>query len=153
MTDQRIIKERRPALFTLADGSEVKGEVFLNLYEARRMGPQRVGELLNGEEAFLPVATAEGMVHLNVSNIVTACTETHSEWDDLETLGRKYAVRIRTHLGEISGDVFVNLPREHSRVSDFLNQPGRFLRISGPEETVYVASRYILSVRDEQTDP
>jgi hypothetical protein len=148
MTDQKIAKERRPVLFILADGSEVKGEVFLSLYEARRMGPQRVGELLNGEDLFLPVATAEGMLHLNVSNIVMARTETQPEWDDLETLGRKYSVRISTHLGEIAGEVFVNLPREHSRVSDFLNQPDRFLRISGPEEIVYVAARFILSVRD-----
>lgn len=149
MTDQKIAKERRPVLLTLADGSEVKGEVFLSLYEAKRMGPQRVGELLNGGEVFLPVATAEGMIHVNVSNIVTARTEMQSEWDDLETLGRKYTVRIKTHLGEISGEVFVNLPREHSRVSDFLNQPDRFLRLSGPEEIVYVAARYILSVRDD----
>jgi hypothetical protein len=112
------------------------------------MGPQRVGELLNGEDLFLPVATAEGMLHLNVSNIVMARTETQPEWDDLETLGRKYSVRISTHLGEIAGEVFVNLPREHSRVSDFLNQPDRFLRLSGPEEIVYVAARFILSVRD-----
>ncbi len=79
MIDQKIVKERRPVLFTLSDGSEVKGEVFLSLYEAKRMGPQRVGELLNGEDVFLPVAAAEGMIHLNVSNIVTARTGSQSE--------------------------------------------------------------------------
>jgi hypothetical protein len=150
MTDQRIAKERRPVLFTLADGREVEGEVFLSLYEAKRMGPQRVGELLNGEEGFLPVSTSEGMIHLNVSNIVTARTGMQSEWDDLETLGKKYTVRISTHLGEIAGEVFVNLPREHSRVSDYLNQPDRFLRIAGPEEILYIGARFILAVRDEQ---
>ncbi len=148
MIDQKIVKERRPVLFTLSDGSEVKGEVFLSLYEAKRMGPQRVGELLNGEDVFLPVAAAEGMIHLNVSNIVTARTGSQSEWDDQETLGRKYTVRISTHLGEITGDVVVNLPREHSRVSDYLNQPDRFFRVFRPGEVLYIAARFILAVRD-----
>jgi hypothetical protein len=148
MTDQKIVKERRPVLFTLADNSEVEGEVFLSLYEARRMAPQRVGDLLNEEGTFLPVATADGMVHLNVSNIVTARTAAPLEWDDLEALGKKYAVRIKTHLGEIAGEVFVHLPLEHCRVSDYLNQPDRFLRLLASDEVLYIGARFILAVRD-----
>jgi len=148
MADQRIAKNRQQVTFTLADGSEVQGEVFLSLCDARHRGPQRVGELLNGEEDFIPVATSVGMVHLNIANIVTAKTSDKSEWNELEQLGKKYSVRIATLLGEESGEVFVNLPQYTSRVSDYLNQPARFYRLFISDHIVYIGARFILSVRD-----
>ena len=148
MIEQRIAKNRQLVLFTLADGSEVEGEVFLSLCDARHRGPQRVGELLSGEECFIPVATADGMVHLNISNIVMARTSEKSDWVELEQLGKKYFVRIATLLGEVAGEVFVNLPQYTSRVSDYLNQPERFFRVFMQEHIVYVGARFILSVRD-----
>jgi hypothetical protein len=148
MIDQKIDKQRRDVLFTLADGSEVAGEVFLRLYEAHRPGPQRVGELLNGEDRFIPVATADGMVHLNVLNVVTARTSAVAEWDDLEGLGRKYAVRVTTRLGEITGEMFVNMPEENCRVSDYLSRPNRFFQVLVPDYVLYVGARFILFLRD-----
>lgn len=147
--DRKIAKNRRQVLFTLADGSEVCGKVFLSLYEATHHGPQRVGELLNGEEGFIPVETEEGTVHLNVANIVCAVTPLAEEGDDLMTLGEKYRVRVSTLGGkEIKGDVFVNLPHERCRVSDYLNQAERFCRIYLPDEIAYLGTRYMLAVRD-----
>jgi hypothetical protein len=148
MTDQVIAKQRRNVLFTLIDGSEIEGDVFLRLYEARHFGPQKVGELLNGENGFIPVATEQGMIHLNVVNIVTARTAAGEEWDDLVRLGRKYTVRIQTRLGEIAGEMFVNLPEENCRVSDYLSQADRFLRVFSGEEIVYIGARFVLSVQD-----
>jgi hypothetical protein len=148
MIEQKIDKQRRDVLFTLADGSELAGEVFLRLYVAHRSGPLRVGELLNGEDGFIPVATAEGMVHLNVHNVVTARISAATEWDDLEELGKKYAVRVTTRLGEITGEMFVNLPEENCRVSDYLSRPKRFFQVLVPDYVIYVGARFILFVRD-----
>lgn len=149
MEEQKIAKNRRHVILTLADGSVVEGDVFLSLYEAHGHGQQRVGELLNGEEAFLPVKTIEGTVHLNVSNIIKACTSSEAERTELMMLGKKYTVQIATLNGEtIKGEIFVDLPQDRSRVSDFLNQPDRFFRVFTPEDIVYIGSRYILAVRD-----
>lgn len=150
MEDRKIVKNRRQVLFTLEDGSEVDGKVFLSLYEARHQGPQRVGELLNGEEGFIPVETKEGTVHLNVANIVCAITPLAEEGDDLMTLGEKYRIRISTVGGkQIEGDVFVNLPHDRCRVSDYLNQPQRFCRIFLSEQIAYLGTRFMLAVRDQ----
>ena len=44
MEEQKIAKNRRHVILTLADGSVVEGDVFLSLYEAHGHGQQRVGE-------------------------------------------------------------------------------------------------------------
>jgi hypothetical protein len=149
MDEQKIVKNRRQVLFTLADGSTVEGKVFLSLYEACHEGPQRVGELLNSDDGFIPVETAGCMTHLNIINIVTAQTPLIEEGDELMRLGEQYRVQITTALGTvIEGQVFVNLPHDRNRVSDYLNQRDRFCRVFLAEKIVYVGTRFILSVRD-----
>ena len=149
MDEQKIAKNRRRVLFTLADGSTVEGKVFLSLYEACHEGPQRVGELLNSVDAFIPVETTNGMLHLNISNIIAAYTPIMEEGNELMTLGQRHKVQITTSLGTvIEGEVFVNLPHDRNRVSDYLNQGERFCRVFLPEGIVYVGTRFILTARD-----
>jgi hypothetical protein len=149
MEDQKIVKNRRQVVFTLADGNTVKGKVFLSLYEGRHERPQRVGELLNSDDAFVPVETATGTLHLNIINIVAAQTLFMEEGDELMRLGKQYRVQIATSLGTvIEGQVFVNLPHERSRVSDYLNQRERFCRVLHADKIIYVGTRFILSVQD-----
>jgi hypothetical protein len=149
MEEQKIVKNQRWVEFTLADDSVVKGVVFLSLYEAHRPGPQRVGELLNGQDTFLPIKTGDGTLHLNIDNIIEARTSEEEELHELMMLGRKYRVEIITLGGKkIAGDVFVDLPQESSRVSDFLNQPRRFFPLIASGGVIYVARRFILSAKD-----
>jgi hypothetical protein len=149
MQEQKIAKNRQQVIFTLADGSELEGEVFLSLYEVRRQGPQRVGELLNGEDVFLPVKTTAGTVHLNVANIIQASTPAATERHELMMLGKRYNVRVTTLHGKtIEGEIFVDLPQDRSRVSDYLNRPDRFFRVFVPGHIVYIAARFVLEVRD-----
>lgn len=149
MDEQKIAKNRRSVFFTLADGSTVEGKVFLSLYEACHEGPQRVGNLLNSVDAFIPVDTPDGMLHLNIVNIVAAFTPIVEEKHELMTLGASHRVQITTSLGSvIDGEIFVNLPNDRNRVSDYLNQGDRFCRVFLPEKVVYIGSRYILTVRD-----
>jgi hypothetical protein len=150
MEDQKITKNRQQVLLTLADGSDLAGEVFLNLYDVRGQGPQRVGNLLNeSEDAFVPVKSAGGTVHINTANIVMAATPAADEGDELMMLGKKYRIRVTTLHGKtVEGDIFVDLPQDRSRVSDYLNRPDRFFRLLGPECIVYIGSRFVISVRD-----
>lgn len=150
MEDQKITKNRQQVLLTLADGSDLAGEVFLSLYDVHGQGPQRVGNLLNeSEEAFVPVKTAGGTVHINTANIVMAATPAADEGDELMMLGKKYRVQVTTLHGKtVEGDIFVDLPQDRSRVSDYLNRPDRFFRLFLSERIVYIGSRFVISVRD-----
>ncbi len=149
MDDQRIKMHSRQVVMVLSNGSRMEGEVFLGLYEAHRNGPQKLGDLLNGENGFLPIRTAEGVLLVNLALIVSVSTETAGEADDLMRLGEKYRIQVTTLTGEdISAELFVNLPPDRRRVKDALNQPQRFLPLFMEEKILYLNTGFILSVRD-----
>jgi hypothetical protein len=149
MDERKIQKQTQDVVFEMSDKSEVSGEVFLGLYEAHHTGRQKVGDLLNEQLLFVPVKTAHGAVLLNVSHIVTVTVRSEAEKDDLMTLGKKHAVRIKTTQGkEVNGDVFVNLPEETSRVKDYFNQPLYFFTIFQPTIIIYINRRFILSIEN-----
>ena len=149
MDDQKISKAIRQVRFTLADGHTLVGEVFLNLYEMRHAGPQRVGDLLNGEVLFLPVRVAGETLLVNVEQILSARVAAAAELDDLMTLGERYTVEVITLSGEpVVADLYVSLPSTSCRVTDYLNQPQRFFTFISTKEVIYLNRRFVLAVRD-----
>jgi len=149
MDDRTIQKETQQITVELSDGTQIDGEVFLRLHEAHHTGRQKIGDLLNQDLSFIPVRTSKGSVLLNSSQIVVVKIKQEFEKDDLMTLGRKYAVRVKTVQGkEIVGDIFVNLPEESSRVKDCLNQPIRFFPVFQSTSILYINRQFILSVQD-----
>jgi hypothetical protein len=149
MDEQRIAMQKRRVGLLLVDGSRLEGDVFLNLYDARRMGPQRLGDLLNSEIRFLPVETPAGIQLVNCALIVNAYTDQREEADELTRLGEKYSICVTTLLQEeIAVDLYVNLPKGSRRVKDCLNQQQRFLAVFREREVLYLNTSYILRVRD-----
>lgn len=150
MDERKIEKGTEAIFFELSDGSEVEGEVFLRLYEAHHEGQQKVGDLLNNEEArFIPLRTKGGVLLLNRSHLALARVRTEVEKDDLMTLGEKYTISL-TMLGgkKIEGNIFVNLPEGFCRVKDYFNQPIRFFPLIQPEFVLYINQEFVLSVQD-----
>ena len=149
MDGQKISKEIRTVRLTLADGRMFDGELFLNHYEIRHAGPQRVGDLLNGDVAFLPVRVAGETLLVNVEQIMSARVATEVELDELMTLGERSTVEVVTHSGEpVVADLYVNLPSGSCRVTDYLNQPQRFFTFVALKEVLYLNRRFVLAVRD-----
>jgi len=149
MDNAKISKNTREVLLLLSDGSLVQGEVFLSLYEAHHSGPQRVGDLLKQEPAFIPVKTAEGTRLINIQQIMMAKIRAEWERDELFTLGEKYKIRILTlDHQEIEADVFVNMPNGFCRVKDYLNQSLRFYTFFVPFYVLYINPSFILSIQD-----
>jgi len=149
MDSQRISKETCNILFCLADGREVLGEVFLNLYGAHHSGPQRVGELLNGDEAFIPVKTEEGTLLVHLGQLVSAQVPADIELDELMTLGEHYRVKVQTILGKsIAAEVYVNLPEGGRRVKDFVNNSEGFLRFVVDDQVLYLNRHFVVCVQD-----
>jgi hypothetical protein len=149
MAEQRIPMQKRLVNLVLADGSRLEGDVFLSLYEAHRMGAQRLGDLLNSEIRFLPVKTAAGIQLVNSTLIVSARTNQSEEADELMRLGEKYSIYVTTLLQEeLVVDLYVNLPQASNRVKDCLNQQQRFLPVFRDEEVLYLNTSYILRIRD-----
>lgn len=149
MEDSKIEKQTRTAAFALSSGKTVEGEVFLRLYEAHHTGPQKIGDLLNGDTPFIPVKTPDGVVLLNLRQIVSAKVPLEEEQDDLMILGQKLSVTVEmTNAWEQSGDVYVNLPEGKDRLKDYINQPGLFFPLFDSKLIVYINRLHILFISD-----
>ncbi|PLY03203.1 MAG: hypothetical protein C0624_07165 [Desulfuromonas sp.] len=149
MDSQRISKETCNVLFSLSDGREVWGEVFLDLYGALHSGPQRVGELLNSDEPFIPIKTDEGMMLIHLQQLVSAQVAADIELDELMTLGEHYRVTVQTVLGKsIDAEVYVNLPEGGRRVKDFMNRSQGFLRFIVGDQVLYLNRCFVVCVLD-----
>jgi len=133
-------KPQRVDVF-LSDGSSLGGEVFLL--------SETLSDVLNGQDTFIPVKIASGVLLLNISQIVSITIKAQWERDNLITLGNKYPIHIKMVNGrEMEGDIFANLPESFFRVKDFLDQPLSFLSLFQPGFITYFNKKFILSAQD-----
>jgi hypothetical protein len=148
MDERKIVKQTRLVIFNLSDGGEVQGTVFLRLHEAHHTGVQKVGELLNDDQKFIPIKKEDETLLLNKRHIVAATVPADDERDDLMCFGKQYTISIITTLGlKFNGDIFVNLPEENSRVKDYLNQSTPFLPLIQAESIMYINQKFIMTVQ------
>src|SRR6056297_17638 len=149
MDDQRVIVETCEVELVMVNGLHISGETFVQLQWIYLTGPQRVGELLNGDETFLPLRR-DGQVQLvNLEQTVSLSLSAELEFDPLLALGEEHRVRVEPVVGDaIEARIFVNLPGNKSRVKDFLNQKTRFLPFLDNDRVVYFARKRILRVTD-----
>lgn len=149
MSNEKIDKKKKDVLFTLTDGSEIKGEIYLWLYSTNRMGPQRIDELLNEGTPFIPVKTVDGYILLNSTHIMLARAEMEKNIHDPIMMGDKYRVHITTLLQKnLEVDLFISLPEGFRRVKDYLDQPIQFFTFFLPDHILCINRDCILSIRD-----
>ncbi len=149
MEEQRIRVDSRKVELVMADGARLTGEVFLQLQGVHLAGPQRIAELLNGEDVFLPVRLDDGVKLVNLEQVVALYAAAEEELDPLLTLGTEHRIRVVTGEGApLEARIYVNLPSGNNRAKDFLNQPKRFLLFILGAQVVYLARKRILRVED-----
>ncbi len=149
MDDQRLIVETCQVDLVMVNGLRISGETFLQLQGIYLTGPQRVGELLNGDETILPVRSGSQVQLINLEQTVSVSLSAEQEFDPLLTLGEEHRVWVEPVAGDaIEARIFVNLPGDKSRVKDFLNQKLRFLPFLDNDRVIYVARKKILRVTD-----
>jgi hypothetical protein len=149
MNSEKIDKKKKEILFTLTDGTEIQGEIYLWLYSTNHMGAQRIDELLNEGNQFIPIRTVDGFMLLNSTHIMLAQAKMEKNCHDLMMIGEKYRVHITTLLHEnLEADLFISLPKGFRRVKDYLNQPIRFFTFFLPEHILCINRDFILSIRD-----
>lgn len=149
MDDQRISVETRGIEVLLANGDVIRGETFLQLHGAHLSGPQRIDEVLNGADNFLPVRSGKEIELVNLEQVISVSTAVEEEFDPLLSLGEEYQIKVEAAVGKaLDVRIFVNLPGGHNRVKDFLNQSKRFLLFIHDDQVIYMARNRILRVRD-----
>ncbi len=149
MDDHRISVETRYVDILLTNGNQVSGDMFLQLHGTKSYEPQRIEELLNGENEFIPVRHGDRVFLLNIRHIVSLTCDADSELTDLQRLGEQYSVSVETVNGQLDDlQVFVNLPSGKQRIKDFLNQRKTFLLFIKDNKGIYLQRDMIVRVSD-----
>lgn len=147
MEAHQISVDQQSVEIVLADGSHLKGEIFLPLRGMSHTAPCRVEDVLNGAELFVPFVIDQQVRLINLAQVQQIRVAASVELDPLRCLGFEHNVRVFPEVGEtLKAKIYVNLPNEKSRTKDFLNQHKRFLPFLVEEQVIYIASGRIAKV-------
>lgn len=133
----RVDKLARRVSVKLQDGTDLEGYFFVSPVSPYRSGPERVRELLSGEAKFLPMELGRGggvvFIQKDFTRLVTLW---EPEIQEDESHMKRQEIELYFISGEVvRGEIMVDLPGTHSRVSDFLNSSGGFFYlISGGKQ-------------------
>ncbi|MGZ6143313.1 MAG: hypothetical protein ACXWLM_08240 [Myxococcales bacterium] len=150
MSDELRVPKRRAQVEVLLPGGAARQvTVFLAEYAPRHSGPERLSDLLNAQDDFVPavdVAT-DTMTFLNRHGIAAARVE--REWElagELEG-GEQHEVELTLVDGTtLRGTVAFVMPPERARLLDFLNDAQPFVRLAEKEKVALVNKRHIARV-------
>ncbi len=147
----RVPRREQQVRVILDDGRALEADMF-----AAVVGPDgRPGRILDrlndAAEDFVPVRTGEERLLLNKSGMVSIQIEGSAE-DVIgaeRAAGRELPVRIGLAGGSgLVGWLLVAMPRERSRVVDYLNAAPQFFPLIGEGQVTLVQKRFVVSVRE-----
>jgi hypothetical protein len=152
--DYRIEKARCQVAVTTLDGERLVGDVFLQQYAHRRLGPEAPADLLNDDDPFFPLALAEGGTVLlakeRVREVEVPDDQVAGVDDPYAEAGVRHAGVELTLLGNVTraGSIRVEMPFERPRLLDFFNRFGeRFLTLYADDGVRLINRRCIERVR------
>lgn len=146
MSDYRIEKVRHRVELTLASGTRLEGDIFLQAFARFRSGPEEPLDVLNDEAPFLPLVLSSGeLLLVQKSRIAIAATALPEADDPVDAGVVGMHVDITFVFGESrSGSIFPELRADRPRLVDFLNNtPERFLPLFAAEQLLLVSTAHI----------
>lgn len=146
-----VATERIAVAVLLADGEIVRGELHLQNRVARHDGPERLLEMLNRPDAFMPLSGLDGGVTFlsKAQVMVVSCATADLAEGDPARLEAAVPGWLDVRLPEAQyvGQIRIELPPTRTRALDYLNTAGRFFALTTDVMTRYVNSDYVRSAR------
>ena len=150
MSDELRVPKRRAQVEVLLPGGAARQvTVFLAEYAPRHSGPERLSDLLNAHDDFVPaidVAT-DAMTFLNRHGIAAARVAREWELGEELTGAEQHEVEVTLVDGTtLRGTVAYVMPPDKSRLLDYLNDAQPFVRLAETERVALVNKRHIARV-------
>jgi hypothetical protein len=138
-----------------SDGRSFRGRIFVPAVAPRHTGATRPAEWINDPAAFFPFLPddAAAPVILNKHELVALTVAAATDSEDPTEL-RVPERRLVVECGDrrFEGQVFIDMPEDHSRVLDYLNRPDPFLVLRDRERHHLVRKERITRVV-EKSEP
>ncbi len=143
----RVEKSELPVVIFQADGSVMKGVVFLSACAYNHMGQETLIDLLKEDGAFFPFRSDAGAFCVaNKQTITHLRFDPPQDTQGYESLGYREDVDIRFVGGEqLSGIVTIEMPEGRNRLFDFINSASGFFLLQN-QEAYYMIN--ITQIRD-----
>jgi hypothetical protein len=153
MSQFRVEKRRAEAEIMLATGRSVRGAFFLAGSSATHAGPERIGDLLNGESGFFPFETGPSAAdtllvnraHLVSVRLLERVDEPQHDPGYAIATARRVAMLLTNGI-TLTGTVRVYRPQGRDRLSDYARSPETFRYLESDEATYIVNSAHIVSI-------
>lgn len=135
MSIYRVEKSELPVVIFQADGSVMKGVVFLSAMAYTHTGQQTLHDLMKEEGDFFPFRSdAGGFCIANKKTITHIRFEPPEEDPEQQFLGSKEDVDIKFVGGEqLVGTVSIEMPEGKTRLFDFVNAMEGFFLLANQE--------------------
>jgi hypothetical protein len=143
MSIYRVEKTELPVIVFQADGSVMKGVVFLSAATYNHMRTQSLNDLLNEPGDFFPFRNESGDFCITNKQTITHIRFEPRESDHGQaSLGHREDVEVRFVGGEqLTGSVSIAMPEGRSRLFDFINAMEGFFLLQTQE------AHYLVNVR------
>lgn len=148
--DYKIEKTRRAVDVTLANGSRLEGDVFVQPFARFRSGPEEPLDLLNDEDPFLPLALTNSDLLLVQKSQIAVLSTALPDIDDTVDRG---VVGMHVELGLIdgstlNGSIFPEVRLGRPRLVDILNDNKLpFIALFGTDHLQIVNRAHIAHAR------
>ena len=137
----------------LEDGSRLEGCLFLSPASAHRWGEESIEELLNGDRRYLPMELGSKEVVLLSKSAIVMAVSKEKETEPIPTTAKKIPVELVLRSGEtLRGDVHNDLPKTHSRLSDYLNHTDAFFHIEVGVLNFFVSNGFVRLMKPADPD-
>ena len=147
MSVYRVEKSELPVVVFQADGSIMKGVVFLSATAYSHMGKQTLLDLLKEPGDFFPFRSEDGDFCVTNKQTITHIRFVPPEQEEeYQSLGDREDVEIKFVGGEqLTGTVVIEMPEGRNRLFDFINVMEGFFLLQN-EEAHYMVN--VSHVRD-----
>ncbi len=138
-SELHVQKTRAEALVTLTNGRSARGYFFVAGGSAHHEGPERVGDLLNAEDGFVPferhdAGGAIGIVYNRRHLVVVALSDSEAVREPGYQVATRRTVSLLLSNGQrVTGCVRIYRPERQDRVSDWVRsgEPFRYIETDG----------------------
>ena len=146
----RLEKNKRKVTLCRSDGMKLDVNLFLSPYAEEHSGKELILDILNSDLSFLPVEDIRtGEIFFLNKDRVMFLEIPERDLADETLISPEKRVQVELTNNEILNlIIFMEMPEERSRVSDYLNFSNAFIYLCGKERDIILNKAFVFSVKD-----